>query len=173
MDPQVQAAKRGDVNAMEELVREHYPTVYRFCARRLGRELARDVAQETFIAATTKLQQFGERSSFLTWILGIANNHCRNEARKRRIELIPPDGWLDQHSSNPEGSIIDRELLRGALKHLSPEHREVIVLHEIEGLSYEEAAQIVGVPEGTIKSRLHHAFLRLRIVLKNEMEVTR
>lgn len=156
---------------MEDLVREHYPAVYRFCARRLGCDIARDIAQETFIAATRSIKKFNEQSAFLTWLLGIANNMCRNAARRKRLEMVSPDGWLDSTTSSPEGSIVNRETLRRALHSLTPEQREVVLLHEIEGLSYAEAAEVIGVPEGTVKSRLHFAFLKLRVILQNEQEV--
>ncbi len=156
---------------MEDLVREHYPAVYRFCARRLGCEIARDIAQETFIAATRSIKKFNEQSAFSTWLLGIANNMCRNAARRKRLEIVSPDGWLESSTSSPEGSIVDRETLRRALHSLTPEQREVVLLHEIEGLSYAEAAEVIGVPEGTVKSRLHFAFLKLRVILQNEQEV--
>ena len=61
--------------------------------------------------------------------------------------------------------IVDREALRQALGKLSPEHREVVLLHEVEGLTYEDAAKVLDVPVGTVKSRLHHAFLNLRRML--------
>lgn len=171
MDSTIDKAKQGDVSAMEDLVREHYPTVYRFCARRLGCDIARDIAQETFIAATRSIRKFNEKSAFTTWLLSIANNMCRNAARRKRLEMTSPDGWLNASSISPESSIVDRETLRRALHNLTPEQREAVLLHEIEGLSYSEAAQVLGVPEGTVKSRLHFAFLKLRVILQNEQEV--
>lgn len=171
MDPTIEKAKQGDMSAMEDLVRKHYPTVYRFCARRLGCDIARDIAQETFIAATRSIRRFNEKSAFATWLLSIANNMCRNAARRRRLEMASPDGWLNASLISPESSIVDRETLRRALHNLTPEQREAVLLHEVEGLSYSEAAQVLGVPEGTVKSRLHFAFLKLRVILQNEQEV--
>jgi RNA polymerase sigma-70 factor (ECF subfamily) len=65
----------------------------------------------------------------------------------------------------PEGQIVDREALRIALARLSPEHREVVLLHEVDGFTYDEIAEIAGIPVGTVKSRLYHAFLNLRQTL--------
>jgi RNA polymerase sigma-70 factor (ECF subfamily) len=83
--------------------------------------------------------------------------------RKERIqpvtlEIDPASAVYDHAESN----IIDRYALRQAMSKLSPEHHEVVVLHELDGLTYEEAAAVLGVPVGTVKSRLHHAFLNLR-----------
>lgn len=178
MDALTQAAARGNAEAMEEVVRMHYAAVYRFCARRVGAELAQDVAQETFLTAHRQMRSFDGRSAFATWLLGIAHNHCRNFARKRKPELTFSDDWtrieeMDTRSrANSESTLIEREALRRALKSLSPEHREVVLLHEVEGHTYEEAAVILGVPVGTVKSRLFHAFLRLRTMLAGVEGVT-
>jgi RNA polymerase sigma-70 factor (ECF subfamily) len=178
MDALTQAAARGDAQAMEAVVRMHYASVYRFCVRRVGADAAQDVAQETFLTAHKQLRHFDGRSSLPTWLLGIAHNHCRNLARKRKPELTFEDEWtrieeMDTRSkADSEKTLIDREALRCALKALSPEHREVVVLHEVEGHTYEEAALILGVPVGTVKSRLFHAFLRLRTALAGAEGVT-
>lgn len=74
-------------------------------------------------------------------------------------------------SHNPEGGLIDRQALRAAMQTLTAEHREVVLLHEVDGLTYEEAAKVLGIPVGTVKSRLHHAFLRLRATLIGAEEV--
>ncbi len=157
---------------MAQIVTEHYPAVYRFCARRIGPELAQDAAQETFISAQGAMKRFDGRSALGTWLLGIAHNHCRNLARKKRIEMTFADTWMsDQAEDGAERTLIDREALRIALLKLSAEHREIVLMHEVEGLTYEEAASVLGVPVGTVKSRLHHAFLNLRKSLSGCEEV--
>jgi len=146
-----------------DVARNHYDSVYRFCARRVGVDRASDVAQETFLTAHKVLHKFRGDSSLSTWLFGIANNECRRECRRSRIEPnildIDPSYTVTGESEN---TIVDRELLRQALGKLSAEHREVVMLHEIDGLTYEEVASILDVPVGTVKSRLHHAFLNLR-----------
>jgi len=123
------------------------------------------------LTAHRQMKSFDGRSAFVTWLLGIAHNHCRNFARKRKPESRFSDDWtqievMDTRSrADSESNLIDREALRCALRTLSPEHREVVLLHEVEGHTYEEAAVIIGVPVGTVKSRLFHAFLRLRTTL--------
>lgn len=148
---------------MASLARDHYDVVYRFCARRVGVEWAADAAQDAFLTAQKALPRFRGESTPRTWLLGIANNECRRIYRQRRVE--PPTFELDpERSGNAEGesALVNREALRVALGRLSEEHREVVMLHEMEGLTYEEAASVLGIPVGTVKSRLHHAFVNLR-----------
>ncbi len=170
MDPNIERASRGDRDAMAAIVAEHYPAVYHFCARRIGGELAQDAAQEAFLQAQKAIRRFDARSSFSTWLFGIAHNVCRNLARKQRVDMTYEAAFLDAQpgASSPEGSLIDREALRKALSKLSPEHREAVVLHELEEMTYDEAAQVIGVPVGTVKSRLFHAFSHLRRLLAEE-----
>jgi RNA polymerase sigma-70 factor (ECF subfamily) len=157
---------------MATIAREHYEAVYRFCARRVGMERAADVAQETFLTAQRALSKFRGESSLSTWLIGIAHNECRRASRQMRTEPLLLDVDPARPSSErSEETLVDREALRAALARLSEEHREVVVLHELEGLTYEEIAVIVGVPVGTVKSRLHHAFLNLRKVLMPAEEV--
>lgn len=161
----MQAVQEESVpRAMEiaEIAKQHYALVYRFCARRVGVDAAQDAVQETFLTAQRVIGKFRGDSTLRTWLLGIANNECRRVCRNRKLEApcieltdAPDDGSFDQ-------MIVDRHALSEALNKLSPEHREVVLLHEVEGLSYDEAAVVIGVPTGTVKSRLHHAFLNLR-----------
>lgn len=159
---------------MANIARQHYDAVFRFCARRVGIERAGDVSQETFLTAQKVFHKFRGESNLRTWLLGIANNECRRVSRKQRLEpvllQIDPEGPAEDGA---ESSIIDRQALQQALAKLSPEHREIVFLHEIEGLTYEEAAMILSVPVGTVKSRLHHAFLQLRRTLFAAEEATR
>lgn len=162
MEGRIDLAKRGDRAALEELVREHYARVYRFCARRIGDDWAADATQETFVTMQRTLKNFKRASTLDTWLLGIAHNHCRNLARKKGKEFQATETWLSQLADRQSHSVIDREALKAAMAQLSDEHREVVLLHEVEELRYADIAEILGVPEGTVKSRLHHAFLNLR-----------
>lgn len=163
-----------DAMSIERLVRDYYASVFRFCARRIGEEAAQDAAQETFVTAHKSLKRFEGRSSELTWLLGIAHNHCRNLARKRKIEPCGLECWVEVASPGDiESQVVDRQALIEALARLTPEQRDALILHEIEGLRYAEAAEILGVPEGTVKSRLHYAFIELRKTLGGSVEVAR
>lgn len=148
---------------ISELALRHYEAVFRFCARRIGCEHAADAAQETFLTAQKALGRFRGESTHSTWLFGIAHNECRRLARSRRVQPMAIELREDlPGDADTERRSIDRQALQAALQRLSPEHREVVLLHELEGLTYEEAGMILGVPEGTVKSRLHHAFQQLR-----------
>lgn len=163
MNGLIERAARGDRDAMASIAAEHYAAIYRFCARRIGPEAAQDAAQETFLTAQKAIRKFDQRSSLSTWLFGIAHNLCRNEARRRRSDMSYDHAFCEEHGDpSPEGSLVNREALRRAMTKLSVEHREVIVLHELEEMTYEQAASVLNVPVGTVKSRLHHAFLNLR-----------
>jgi RNA polymerase sigma-70 factor (ECF subfamily) len=169
MDETISKARGGDREAMAALVREHYAAVYRFCVRRLGPDLGQDAAQETFVTMQKSLKKWEERSSLQTWLLGIAHNHCRKLSAKRRLEPLPLDHWFEAPKDGPENEVADRDALRYAIGKLSSDHREVVLLHEIEGLRYAEIAGLLGIPEGTVKSRLHHAFRQMRDCLAGGM----
>ena len=166
MDDLVERARKGDSAARATLVTENYAEVTRFCCRRLGDDLGRDAAQETFLRLSRALQGYNGSSTFKTWLLGIALNQCRNLSRKHYREVLSMDHWHSEPSSNNEGQLLDRQSLTQALQALSQEHREVVLLHEVDGLKYSEIAEVLGVPVGTVKSRLHHAFRQLRTLLE-------
>ena len=160
-------SSRAGVRDEDELVRwanDHYDSVYRFCVRRVGTDRAADVAQETFITAQRAIRRFRGESSPLTWLLGIAHNHCRRASRRDAsrptVELAENDGAFEC-----EGAIVDTQALARALADLSTDHREVVLLHEIEGRGHDEIARILNIPPGTVKSRLHYAFRALRAAL--------
>jgi RNA polymerase sigma-70 factor (ECF subfamily) len=158
--PEAPGTTRLEIAAIAQ---EHYDAVFRFCARRVGVDRAADAAQETFLTAQKALKKFRGESTVSTWLFGIANNECRRLARKERLAPvtleIDPARPASEHS---EEAIVNRQALLQAMQKLSPEHREAVILHELDGLTYEEAAVILGVPVGTVKSRLHHAFTNLR-----------
>ncbi len=149
-------------NALDiaELANRYYGDVYRFCGRRVGSDLAADAAQETFLTAQRSLAKFRGESAAKTWLLGIANNECRRQLKMKRREPLPIT--LTPPTPGHESSSVDRQVLQQALDKLSPILREVVVLHELDELTYQEAADILGVPVGTVKSRLHAAFAQMR-----------
>lgn len=144
-----------------EIARTYYDCVFRFCARRIGPDCASDAAQETFLTAQRVLSKFRGDAPLKTWLLGIAHNECRRLSRKRRLDPAPLE-LREDPSVNPESTWVDRQALTQAMAKLSPEHREAVILIELDGLSYDEASTILGIPAGTVKSRLHYAFVILR-----------
>lgn len=145
---------------VETLAEAHYDAIWRFCFRRVGRDLAADATQETFLTALKRASSFRGDSDAKTWLFGIALNTCRSLGRKEKRDL-PLDEIveLQAQSGSPDLSAMR---LTQALKKISPEHQEVVILHEMDGFSYLEISQMLEIPEGTVKSRLHHAFLNLR-----------
>jgi RNA polymerase sigma factor (sigma-70 family) len=155
-DPQViRAAARGDLDAFSELVRTHQAVVWRFL-RHLVRDpaLAEDLTQETFLRVYRRLASFRFRSRFSTWLLQIARNVGIDALRSRDrgralLQALPVPATVGDPSAAYE--------LSAAVGSLNLRLREVFVLVEVLGLSYREAGAALGIPEGTVKSRMFHA----------------
>ena len=155
----IRAAAAGDQAAFERLVREHQVPVWRFLCHFLGDPaLADDITQETFLRAYRNLAGFAHQSRFSTWLFQIARNAGIDalRARDRSARLLEVVPELAARPS-PEGGA---ELSAG-LEALSPKLREALLVVEVLGYRYREAAVILGVPEGTVKSRVHQARERL------------
>lgn len=151
----VRAASTGDADAFAEIVRAYQGPVQRFLRHLVGdAALAEDVAQETFVRAYQRLASFRAESKFSTWVFSIARNAGLDAVRARgrrlrlveRAPLLPPAVAPDTSAE-----------LAAALAALPPKHREPLLLVEVLGLSYSEAAAVLSVPEGTVKSRVFHA----------------
>ena len=158
-----------------------YNTVYRLVD---NAEDARDVVQETFLNAYQSLAGFKGDSLFFTWLYRIAVNNAISMKRKQRavLRLVPapnadgPPEPADPSETVQPGRALElaeeERRIHQALSRLSPEHRTVLVLKDMEGRKYEEMAEILEVPIGTIRSRLHRARLEMRdILLKDEREI--
>ena len=176
----VDQCRHGDQQAFARLVALHEGMVLNLAARLLGDgEEARDAAQEVFLQVYRMLGRFEGRSSLKTWIYRIVVNHCRNRQRwwrrRRRdrsvtLEDVSPADAVELSSRSAAGTDPyeecrrhERELrVRSALARLSFDHRTVLLLREVEGLSCEEIAGTLGLPEGTVKSRLSRARESLR-----------
>jgi RNA polymerase sigma-70 factor (ECF subfamily) len=145
-------------------------------------ETARDLAQETFVRAYVKLNSFEGDAAFGTWLYAIAVNQVRGEMRKRSAAKRGDAASLDAlresadvDPADPSGDASERAStkeqcarLRVELGRLDPDYREVVVLREFQDLSYEEIAEVVGVPVGTVRSRLFRARAELRGRLSEE-----
>jgi RNA polymerase sigma-70 factor (ECF subfamily) len=178
----VRALKRGDEAAFEQLVRLHQHRVWSLCLRMMGNESdAEDVAQEVFLTVYRNIVQFRGESRLSTWIYRITRNHCLNRIKflKRRAQQkkqsLENTRQSDLIEASSLGSISGRvprpdrlaegrqmeAIIQEQIQKLSPEHRELIVLRDVEQLSYEEVQAITGLALGTVKSRLHRARLEL------------
>jgi RNA polymerase sigma-70 factor (ECF subfamily) len=128
---------------------------------------AEDAAQETFLRAYAQLGSYDPARSFKTWLFSIANHHCIDRLRKRRLtwlsiddDNLPPHPALQEQGPGPEEALVRRqqaELLQGLLARLSPEDRSVIVMRYWYDLSYEEIAEATRTTVSAVKSRLHRA----------------
>jgi RNA polymerase sigma-70 factor (ECF subfamily) len=180
----VQAAIRGNGEAFDLLVEKYYKKIYNLAYRFVGdREEANDLAQEIFTAAFKNLKKFRGDAKFSTWLFQIASNRGKNKFKylKRRghfatrpqteeeEERDPLKSGIPDYSTNPETLLAGKQiqrLVQKAIDDLDPDHKEIVVLRDIEGFSYEEIARILNLPEGTTKSRLHRA----RMVVKEKLK---
>jgi RNA polymerase sigma-70 factor (ECF subfamily) len=168
--------QRGDEDAFDTLVEKHRRRIYSLVCRLASPAEADDLAQEVFIAAYKALPSFRGDSAFSTWLYRIAVHVCSHHIRKRRLDTTDLDEeFMDYDSGHdPERSAISGELqerVRDAIRALPYKLRLVVVLRDLQGLSYEEIAQVVGCPIGTVRSRLHYATQRLATVLRPYVEV--
>lgn len=172
----VERFARGDRTAFDELVCRYQSRVYSLCLRWLSdAELAEETAQDVFVAAFRALAGFRGESSFSTWVFRIAVNHCRNArlhrmrrawGRHESFDGAPDDDDLPARQiADDEAPMADRglhrreagTLVQAALAELDDEHRQVLILRDVEDLAYEDIADILDLPRGTVKSRIHRA----------------
>ena len=176
-----------DERAFRELVNEHRDRVFNITYRMLGnRAEAEDVAQEVFIAVFKTIDQFREESKFSTWLYRVTVNHCKNRIKYLARRHDRDRDELDETSHQQNGATLgapiraaqpDRalegaqmeRLLQEAIGNLDDDHRIVVVLRDVEDLSIEEICEITGLPDGTVKSRLHRARLALRKKLQRHV----
>ena len=170
MEPLIERARSGDATALEELLASVAPSIHRFGMRMCRNASdADDVLQDTLLAVATHLCDFEGRSSLSSWVFTLARTACSR--RRRGIKNKPAAELVEatDASPTPEQAAQDRELavtLDRAIDDLTDEHREVIALRDIEGLSALETAAALGVSVATVKSRLHRAREVLRTVLR-------
>jgi RNA polymerase sigma-70 factor, ECF subfamily len=181
----IRAFAEGSVEAFDKLVLRYKDRVFNLCYRMLGDyDEAHDCAQETFVKVYRSLKNFRFEANFSTWLYTIAANTCRNRVksseyryRKRMVRIDPPVAWDGEETSmdlvDPAPSALaqltrqeQEAALQKAIDTLTPDHKTVVVLRDIEGLSYEEIANITGYSSGTVKSKLARARHRLCEQLK-------
>jgi RNA polymerase sigma-70 factor (ECF subfamily) len=157
-------AQRGEQDAYGLLVRRYQDRVYRHLLNLTGsREEALELAQETFIKAWQALPTWRPDAQFHTWVYRIASNAALDVLRRRKVvRFVPLDDDYDAPANQPgpEAQLQARQGLRrldAALARLPPEQREIVLLREVEGLSYDELATTLEIDEGTVKSRLARA----------------
>ncbi len=184
----LERAQSGDLRAFEELVQPHVGRIYSYVARMVGDPVeAEDLAQEVVLRAHRAINSFRGGATFQTWLYRIATNITVDAIRRRKRQECRVCS-LDDPLPGTEGTIarevpdnqltpdalVERAELRrevgDAIQELSPKLRAVVVLFDLEGCSYEEIAVALGLPLGTVKSRLFNARARLRDRLKSYVE---
>ena len=182
--PLVERARKHDADAFEELVRRHQSRIYGLCYHLTGNhEDANDLAQDSFIKAWKAIPTFRGDASFVTWIYRIATNNCLTHLKSRRNVL--PHLSLNDLDANTENDPTLVELvsnhtprrdsqlnelqkrLNEAMVKLSEEHRMVVVMHDVQGMSHVEIAEVLGCNPGTVRSRLFYARQQLQAWLSD------
>jgi RNA polymerase sigma-70 factor, ECF subfamily len=166
----IRAAQHGSEAAMEELFRLHWPRAHRAAFLVVhDRAAAEDIAQEAFLSALRALERFDRRRPFGPWLHRIVVNRAIDHARSRRIrrEVEPDEGIADDRPAAPDAGGLSDELV-AALQTLAPEHRAVIVLRYLLDFTPGEIAETLGMPRGTVNSRLRRGLDRLSLVLEEE-----
>jgi RNA polymerase sigma-70 factor, ECF subfamily len=173
----VERLKVRDEAAFNELIRLYEARIFRLVFRMLGdRAEAEDLAQEVFITVFKSIDGFRGDSKLSTWLYRVATNHCKNRikylerrarGRKKEFDEIAEQGVIESATMNPSAQIArpdqmleamqKEKILQEAIGALDDEHRTLIVLRDIEHMTYEQIQEITGLPEGTVKSRLHRA----------------
>ena len=182
MDQDLELVKRcltGEGSAWEGLLRAHASKIYNLCYRFTGSApQSEDLTQEVFIKIYQTLKSFdASQGAFSTWLNRVARNHLVDHYRRTKkdrltdsIEEKPekveqkPSGGLDPMAELESREV--RELLQVALAALSPEMREAVILRDLQELDYQEIGQVLGVPEGTVKSRINRGRLELARIIK-------
>jgi len=179
----VDRARAGDIEAFEMLVRRYQGWVFSLAVRMLGeRAEAEDMAQEIFLKAYRGLKRFKGASRFSTWLYTIASHHCLNhlQARRRRPLPCPRVGDRSDRAEEDPPAVVDRladpapradvllertdlaRIIQAELATLTPEHRIILVLRDIQGLSYDEISRMLDLELGTVRSRLHRARMEMK-----------
>ena len=158
----------GDRDALTELYARYHRSLFRYlCQMTTDRGLAEEILQDTLVAVWRSAGSFQGRASVHAWLIGVARRQAHNSLRRQGLPTADADALDDlaDPATPPEELTLaraDREDFARAIGQLAPVHREVLALNFVQGLSYGEIARVLGVPEGTVKSRLSNAKRALR-----------
>ncbi|MDF1555446.1 MAG: sigma-70 family RNA polymerase sigma factor [Deferrisomatales bacterium] len=182
----IDLARQGDFDAFEALVTSSQGKIYNHLLRMVGNpEDARDLLQESYLSAFRNLQSFQGGSAFSTWLYRIATNHALMKLRRKNPETVGLDEIpVPTHEELKQRTITDwdldpnqamlrkevRQVLDRAIQSLPPTYRSVALLRDVEDLSTADTAEVLGISEGAVKTRLHRARLALREKLSEYFE---
>lgn len=166
----------GDRTALDELLRRHYDRIYAICRRIAGNEAdANDATQEALMAIVRGLPKFDNRAKFTTWSYRVATNACLDELRRRKRRPTPAlvdehEGWSEQNTDETQPAFDEqlavRDEVQTALNQLPEEFRHPVVLRDYAGLDYAEIAETLGIPPGTVRSRIARGRSKLVEILE-------
>lgn len=181
----VSLCKKGNVDAFEVLVRKHQKKMLNIAYRMIGNyEDACEITQDAFVSAYKGIKDFKEKSRFSTWLYTIVLNLSRNRLNQLKIQsyreefsfndpVITDDSQINKEPASGETTILERlerrdvqQKVQGCINSLDSEFREVLILRDIHGFSYDEISNMLKIPEGTVKSRIFRARDVLRDCLK-------
>ncbi len=176
----IERFQKGDLYAFDLIVKRYKDQLLNFVYRFVGnQEEAEDIVQETFLRVYRKRRAYKRIAKFSTWIYTIAGNLARTELRRRKRRKLfsvtdmgfeDRDYEISDEGYNPESQVdglITEEIIQREIQNLSPKFREVIILRDVQELSYEEISKIIKVPIGTVKSRVNRGRLKLQSRLKH------
>jgi RNA polymerase sigma-70 factor (ECF subfamily) len=166
----VAAAQGGDRDALEALLQRHADRIFAICRRLTGNQAdAADAAQEAMIALVRGLDRYDGRAAFTTWAYRVTTNACLDELRRRRRRPEPglPDVEVETTGSRPrlDEAVADRLSVDDAMAALAPEFRAAVTLRDVLGLDYAEIADVLGIPPGTVRSRIARGRAQLAAAL--------
>jgi RNA polymerase sigma-70 factor (ECF subfamily) len=168
-DATVRAGAAGDRAAFRQIYEATCDRVFRLMVRMVGQQDADDLTQQTFVRAFTKLNQFSGESKFETWLYRLATNealqHLRRENHRRTKELVVEPAMQETDHVEQDERVV---MVRRAIDQLDPELRAIFTLKEESGLSYQEIAETLDIPEGTVGSRLNRARRELRRLIAGD-----
>jgi RNA polymerase sigma factor (sigma-70 family) len=178
----IQRCKRGEEAAFAEILARYRGAIYNLCYRMSrNAEDARDLAQEVFIKVFSLLDRFDEEYAFSSWLFRIATNHCIDHLRRNRLKFMSLDGGLNKDGeefelqlpeTGPEpDQVLQRkeamDRLEEVIGELPPHYKTITLLRHDQQLSYEEISEILQLPLGTVKARIHRARNMIQQVLRN------
>jgi RNA polymerase sigma-70 factor (ECF subfamily) len=188
----VQRVRTGDQRAFKLLVERYQRKVYAIALGMVkDREEAKDITQESFVKVYRYLDHFKGDSSFYTWLYRVTVNNCIDAMRRKGTARAHDHVELDEEANmdlsearigalgtrlgtNPQKSALRRELadkITAAIQQLPEAHRQILLLREVEGMSYEDLANILKIPKGTVMSRLFHARLKMQKIMSEYLEL--
>lgn len=160
----IERSREGDQDAFRQLVERYQVAVHNLAYRMLGDPNdAEDAAQEIFMRIYRQLGRYDPSRKFSTWTLAIATNYCIDQLRRRRMQLVPLENiipWARSREVGPEGEAITQEArddVQRLIMRLPEKYRAPLVLRYFEELSCAEIAEVLGMPEGTVKTQIHRA----------------